>query len=154
MIIRCDGQSDAPYVILKLSAHQKAAWLAASLAAKELAMKLEDYFDFLKPDAIRIKGHRIGIEHVLYEHIHNAMTPDELAVRFPTLTLEQIYAVLLYYHHNQQMVDAYLADWLEEGRKRWEEQSKNPTSDMSKVRKLAAERGVAQDRDLSLHEVA
>ena len=28
-------------------------------------MQLEDYFDFLGPDAIRIKGHRIGIEHVL-----------------------------------------------------------------------------------------
>ena len=25
-------------------------------------MQLEDYFDFLAPDDIRIKGHRIGIE--------------------------------------------------------------------------------------------
>lgn len=32
-------------------------------------MQLEDYFDFLAPNDIRIKGHRIGIEDVLYEYI-------------------------------------------------------------------------------------
>ncbi len=50
-------------------------------------MQLEDYFDFLAPDDIRIKGHRIGIEDVLYEYIFNAKSPDELQRRFPTLTL-------------------------------------------------------------------
>jgi uncharacterized protein (DUF433 family) len=102
-------------------------------------VQLEEYFDFLAPDAIRIKGHRIGIEHVLFEHIHNAMAPDELAVRFPTLTLEQIYAVLLYYQRNRPALDRYLADWIEEGRRRWEEQSQNPTEDMLKVRRYRAE---------------
>jgi len=28
-------------------------------------MKLEDYFEFLSPDDIRLKGHRIGIDDVL-----------------------------------------------------------------------------------------
>ena len=28
-------------------------------------MLLEEYFDFLEPDVIRIKGHRIGIEDVI-----------------------------------------------------------------------------------------
>jgi hypothetical protein len=28
-------------------------------------MKLEDYFDFLAPDDIRLKAHRIGIDDVL-----------------------------------------------------------------------------------------
>ncbi len=32
-------------------------------------MQLEDYFDFLAPDGIRIKGHRIGIETVLYDYL-------------------------------------------------------------------------------------
>ncbi len=31
-------------------------------------MQLEDYFDFLAPNDIRIKGHRIGIETVVYEY--------------------------------------------------------------------------------------
>ena len=28
-------------------------------------MQLEDYFEFLSPDDIRIKGHRIGVDNVL-----------------------------------------------------------------------------------------
>jgi uncharacterized protein (DUF433 family) len=59
-------------------------------------MQLEDYFDFQAPDDIRIKGHRIGIESVLYEYIHRHQTAEEIARRFETLTLEQIYATILY----------------------------------------------------------
>jgi len=32
-------------------------------------MQLEDYFDFLEPDDIRVKGTRTGIETVLYDFI-------------------------------------------------------------------------------------
>jgi len=32
-------------------------------------MKLEDYFDVLAPDDIRLKGHRIGIDDVLYYYL-------------------------------------------------------------------------------------
>ena len=28
-------------------------------------MQLEDYFDVLSTDVIRLKGHRIGLEHVI-----------------------------------------------------------------------------------------
>lgn len=38
-------------------------------------MQLEDYFDFHAGNDIRLKGHRIGIESVLYEYIHRAQTP-------------------------------------------------------------------------------
>lgn len=53
-------------------------------------MQSEDYFDFQRPDDIRIKGHRIGIESVLYEYLFTAQTPEEMTTRFPTLTLEQM----------------------------------------------------------------
>ncbi len=46
-------------------------------------MRLEDYFEFLAPNDIRLKGHRIGIESVLYEYIHNTQTPKDMTVRFP-----------------------------------------------------------------------
>jgi len=59
-------------------------------------MRLEDYFDFHADNDIRLKGHRIGIESILYEYIHRAQTPEEMAARFPTLTLEHIYATILY----------------------------------------------------------
>ena len=35
-------------------------------------MQLEDYFDFLTPDDIRIKGTRIGIETVLEDYLEGA----------------------------------------------------------------------------------
>ena len=48
-------------------------------------MQLEDYFDFLAPDDIRLKGHRIGIESVLYAYIHQHKTPEEIAQYYTTL---------------------------------------------------------------------
>ena len=62
-------------------------------------MNLEDYFNFLAEDDVRLKGSRIGIETVLYEYIYRAKTAEQLADRFPSLELEQIYATILYYLH-------------------------------------------------------
>ncbi len=107
-------------------------------------MQLEEYFDFLAPDDIRIKGHRIGIESVLYEYIHRAQTPEEIAERFPTLTLDQIYATILYYLRNKPKIDAYLAAWLEHGERMRAEQARNPTPAMLRLRQLRAERIAAE----------
>lgn len=103
-------------------------------------MQLESYFDFLAPNDIRIKGHRIGIETVLYEYIHHATPPDELQKRFPSLTLEEIYATVLYYLHNKAQVDQYLADWLEFGERMRAKQTEQPTPIVQKLRALRAER--------------
>ena len=42
-------------------------------------MHIEEYFNFLAEDDIRIKGTRVGIETVLYEYIHNSQTPEAIA---------------------------------------------------------------------------
>jgi uncharacterized protein (DUF433 family) len=89
-------------------------------------MQLEDYFLFLAPDDIRIKGTRIGIESVLYEYIHRSQTPEAIAARFESVTLEQVYATILYYLHNREAVEAYLTDWLNYSREAREEQRRNP----------------------------
>ena len=103
-------------------------------------MQLEDYFDFLAPDDIRLKGTRIGVETILYEYIHRAQTPEIIAGRFQSLTLEQVYATILYYLHDKEAVSAYLADWLEHGRQAREEQQRNPPPFAAKLRQLKAER--------------
>ena len=103
-------------------------------------MKLEDYFSFHAPDDIRIKGSRIGIESVLYEYIHREQSPGSIADRFPTLTLEQIHATILYYLHHREQVDAYLADWLAYGDQMREKQLRNPPPVVARLRKLKAER--------------
>ena len=113
-------------------------------------MQLEEYFDFLAPDDIRIKGHRIGIESVLYEYIHRAQTPEEIAERFPSLTLDQIYATILYYLRNKQQTDAYLTAWLEHGERMRAEQALHPTPAMLKLRQVRAER-IAAERKSEYH---
>lgn len=70
-------------------------------------MQLEEYFDFLGPNAIRIKGHRISIEHVI-ELYERGYTAEQIALEYDTLSMEEIYATLTYYLHNKVDVDAYL----------------------------------------------
>ena len=106
-------------------------------------MQLEDYLDFLAPDDIRIRGTRIGIEHVLYEYIHRAQTPEAIAARFHTVTLEQVYATVLYYLHNQTTVSAYVADWLAWSHRMREEQHNHPPAFIEKLRQYKATRQAA-----------
>lgn len=103
-------------------------------------MQLEDYFDFLAPDDIRLKGTRMGIETILYRFIHQCQTPDEIVRTYPALTLEQIYATILYYYHEKENVSAYLTDWLEWSHRVREEQKSNPPPFIEKLRKIKADR--------------
>lgn len=102
-------------------------------------MLLEDYFDFLAADDIRIKGTRIGIESVLYEYIHRGQTAEAIAERFHTLSLEQVYATILYYLHNRDAVEAYLSEWLEFSRQVREEQERNPSPAVTRLRQMKTE---------------
>ncbi len=102
-------------------------------------MQLEDYFDFLSPDDIRIKGHRIGIDDVLHYYLEG-YTPEEIAAQLPSLSLEKIYATITYYLHNRGEVDAYLARlaaWREERYREWEA---NPPPVVQRLRALKAQR--------------
>ena len=102
-------------------------------------MQLEDYFDFLAPDDIRIKGSRVGIESVLYDYLYREQTPEAIQRRYPTLTLEEVYATILYYLHNREKVNAYIADWLEWGERMRAEQDRNPPPVVVRLRALMAE---------------
>ncbi len=103
-------------------------------------MQLEDYFNFLAPDDIRLKGTRVGIETVLYDFIHRSRTPDEIAASYPSVTLEQVYATILYYLHNKESVTKYLNDWLEYGEQMRAEQERHPSPAILKLRRALAER--------------
>ncbi|MEQ8999068.1 MAG: DUF433 domain-containing protein [Coleofasciculus sp. B1-GNL1-01] len=102
-------------------------------------MQLEDYFNILAPNDIRLKGSRIGIETILYEYIYRARTPEEIAKIYTTLSLEQVYATILYYLHNQETVSNYIEDWLEWGQKMRQEQRRNPSPVVRKLMQLKAE---------------
>ncbi len=107
-------------------------------------MRLEDYFVFLAPNDIRLKGTRIGVETILYDFIHRARTPEEIAQEYRSVTLEQVYATILYYLHNQEAMSAYVADWIEWGRQRRQEQELNPPPVVVRLRQLKKERDAQQ----------
>jgi len=107
-------------------------------------MRLEDYFDFPAPDDIRIKGTRIGIESVLYEYIYRGQSPEEIAARFSSITLEQAYAAVLYYLHNREAMDRYLADWIEFGERARDEQTANPPAALVRLRERIREQKAAR----------
>ncbi|WP_204105561.1 MULTISPECIES: DUF433 domain-containing protein [Spirulina sp. CCY15215] len=102
-------------------------------------MQLEDYFDFQRPDDIRLKGTRVGIENVLYEYLYRSRTPEEIVSCFSSITLEQVYAAILYYLHNKESVSQYITDGLEREHEQWKQQQLNPTPTMLRLRKIRAE---------------
>ena len=96
-------------------------------------MELENYFDFLSADDIRIKGTRVGIETVLDDYLNGA-SPEEIAARYRTLTLEQVYATVTYYLCNQEEVDEYLERWRAYAEAAWQEQQRNPPEFVRELR--------------------
>jgi uncharacterized protein (DUF433 family) len=97
-------------------------------------MQLEDYFDFLAPDDIRLRGHRIGIETVLDEHLRKGRRPEEIVASYPSLSLDEVYATVLYYLRNRDAIDRYMADWREFGRSAREHQRRNPPAVVVRLR--------------------
>ena len=102
-------------------------------------MKLESYFEFLSDDDIRIKGSRVGIESVLYDYIYKNKSAEQIAEIYPSLTLAQVYATILYYLYNRKKVEAYLLDWLNFSRQMREKQANNPPPVVLRLRKLKTE---------------
>lgn len=100
-------------------------------------MALESYFDFLSPEDIRIKGTRIGIEIVLEDYLQGS-SPEEIAARYRNLTLEQVYATILYYLRNREEVDAYLEDWRSYTEEAWKEYQRDPSPAVKRLRELKA----------------
>lgn len=101
---------------------------------------MHDYLEVQPSGAVRIKGHRIGIEHIV-ERYHAGYSPEDIAQDFPGLSLEKIYVTLAYYLRNKSEVDAYLADlqqWVAEQIRLYEVQGTSPV--MQRIRALRAER--------------
>jgi len=103
-------------------------------------MELEDYLEFVGPLDIRVKGTRVGIESILYDYLELGLFAEQIAARYPTLTLEQVYATLTYYWRHHDQVEAYLRAVDEALGQQREEQQLHPTSAVERLRALAQER--------------
>lgn len=100
------------------------------------AMKTEDYLESLAPDEIRIRGTRIGLENLLYRLIDCSYSPEAIVEQFPSLSLEQVRAVLEYYQKHLQEVEEYMAAWRSQRERLQAEQDHNPATGIARLRKL------------------
>jgi uncharacterized protein (DUF433 family) len=98
-------------------------------------MQLESYFEFLGNQDIRVKGTRIGIEIIIEDFLDGA-SPEEIAIRYPNLSLEQIYATITYYLANRQEIDTYIAAGWQEIKKAAQKQDENPPDVVKRLRRL------------------
>lgn len=112
-------------------------------------MKLEEYFDFLSAHDIRLKGHRIGIETILLDYLELGLFPEDIVLRYPGLTLEQVYATITYYYRNQAKIDAYLREHKEYTERAYREQELNPSPAAKRLRELISRRQEIGYADLS-----
>ena len=75
-----------------------------------------DLPDFLAQDAdgfIHLRGHRIGIQHVV--HVYDeGYSAEMLAEEFPTLSLALIHKTIGFYLENRTDIDAYIAQGRDE----------------------------------------
>ena len=100
-------------------------------------MELENYFDFVQEDVIRIKGNRIDIEIVLEDYLAGA-SPEEILLRYPTLNLEKIHATILYYLAKTEEVEAYLERVRQFDEAAEQEQRQNPSPFVVELRERFA----------------
>ena len=101
-------------------------------------MNFENYLDFSNPSAIRIKGHRIGLEHLL-TYYKRGVVAEDIAREFG-LNLETIYVTITYYLTHKTEVDVYLKQGGEEAENAYKEWLKSPPSVVQRLMALRAQR--------------
>jgi uncharacterized protein (DUF433 family) len=95
-------------------------------------MHLDDYFDFVSADEIRLRGTRIGIEAILAEYLAGAL-PEEIAINYPPLTLEQVHATITYYLGNRTAMDEYFSRWTARGDESLQRQQQTPSTVLERL---------------------
>jgi uncharacterized protein (DUF433 family) len=56
---------------------------------------------------LRVTGSRVTVDTIL-ECFHDGATPEEIALRYPSLELAAVYEVIAYYLRHRAELDAYL----------------------------------------------
>jgi hypothetical protein len=104
-------------------------------------VKLDDYFEFLGPYEIRIRGHRVGLDLILNRYLAGK-TPEEIAQEFHSIRLEDVYAAITYYLHNKGVLDPWLSQIRETAKRSMTEHDTHPSPVAARMRALWQERGL------------
>jgi uncharacterized protein (DUF433 family) len=95
--------------------------------------------EFVGQNQIRLKGHRIGLEHLVERYL-DGFGVELIAQEFPGLSPDTIKVAIGYYIANQSAVDAYLARLSEEAETRQREDAQSESPVARRLRSLKARR--------------
>jgi uncharacterized protein (DUF433 family) len=73
-------------------------------------MELPDFLSQQPDGDLILKGHRIGLWHVLRRY-QEGYSPEMLVGQYPTLPLALVHKVIAFYLEQQSEIDAYLAGY-------------------------------------------
>jgi uncharacterized protein (DUF433 family) len=102
--------------------------------------------DFLDADDsgfFSIRGHRIGLHHIIRHYI-NGGSPEMIAAHYPTLPLATVHKVIAFYLENQAAVDQYVAEQETEVERQMAGQAAAPS--LSELRARLAQRAIGAER--------
>lgn len=109
-------------------------------ADAESSLPQDRYLIAVAPDDVRIQGTRVGLEHVLSSYLIGRL-PEEIALEYPTLNLEQVHGVIAYYLRHRAAVDAYLRQvQARTSLARMEQKNKPQAAVVNRLRELVRER--------------
>ena len=98
---------------------------------------LDDYFDYdPSTEAIRVKGHRVGVELILDAYTAGATMADQRA-EFDSLTEEELHATITFYLLNKEELDQWLARVHDEQARHMTEIDAHSSPAMQRIRELA-----------------
>ena len=98
------------------------------------------YLEVHSANDVRIKGTRVGIEHLLTAYLAGSL-PEEICLEFPTISLEQVHGVIAWYLGNQAEADAYLRRWQTESRQARRQQAEGDQAEViRRIRLRTAQR--------------
>ena len=73
---------------------------------------------------------------IVIEDFLEGASPEEIAIRYPNLSLEQIYATITYYLANREKIDRYIVTGWQEIEKAAQAQESNPPEFIKRLRQL------------------
>jgi len=94
---------------MALHFHQPVIWLFVAMNAQTEFRATLPPPRWDEAGGIRIGQSRVTLDSLLAAY-HQGATPEEIAVQYSVLTLEEIYAAIAYYLANQQQIDQYLEE--------------------------------------------
>lgn len=112
-------------------------------SVKQLEMR--QYLEWVN-GGIRLVGTRIGLEQIVEAYDAGA-TPEEIALRYRALSLEEVYATITYYLAHREWVKAYMQQLQAEDKAEWSQSEQQSLTKVLRERlETQYETMIAEDR--------